>query len=173
MPGWAQLLREIPDFPAPGVLFRDILPVMADPAAWQDCLRCLEEIVRPLRPDILMAPEARGYLLAAPLADRLQIGLVPVRKPGKLPGPVLSQRYALEYGESQLEIERDVDLVGRRLVVVDDVLATGGTVTAVAELAMQAGGVVAGFAFLIELVNLGGRNRLEQWQSAIASVLSL
>lgn len=170
---WMQLLREVPDFPVPGVLFRDVLPVMADPSAWQDCLNTLENLVRPLNPDVIMAPEARGYLLAAPLADRLQVGLVPVRKPGKLPGPVLSQPYALEYGESRLEIERDIRLDSRRVMVIDDVLATGGTVTATAELAQRVGGILAGFAFLIELGDLGGRQRLAPWQAPVVSALVL
>jgi adenine phosphoribosyltransferase len=170
---WTQLLREVPDFPAPGVLFRDILPVMADPQAWQDCLAALEALLIPLAPDVVMAPEARGYLLAAPLADRRRASLVPVRKPGKLPGPVLSQPYALEYGESRLEIEQGIQLERQRIVVVDDVLATGGTVTATAELAERGGGVITGFLFLIELENLGGRERLARWNVPVVSALAL
>jgi adenine phosphoribosyltransferase len=133
----------------------------------------LEQIVRPMRPDIILAPEARGYLLAAPLADRLHIGLVAVRKPGKLPGPVLSQRYALEYGENRLEIEVGIQISGRRVVVVDDVLATGGTVEASAELAERVGGEIAGFASLIELKALAGRQRLARWAAEVASTLIL
>ena len=170
---WNRLVREIPDFPVPGVLFRDVLPVMADAAAWQDCLAAMEAIVRPLSPQILMAPEARGYLLAAPLADRLRIGLVPIRKPGKLPGPVLSQQYALEYGENRLEMEAFAPLGGLRVVVVDDVLATGGTVQAARRLAQEGGGKVAGFAFLIELQDLGGRRRLTDGDIPVVSALVL
>lgn len=169
--GWTQLIRVIPNFPVPGVLFRDILPVMADPAGFQDCLGTLEAMVRRLNPNVLMAPEARGFLLAAPLADRLKTGVVPVRKPGKLPGPVLSQSYALEYGESRLEIEEGQELQGQRVVIVDDVLATGGTVVATAELAEQAGGVVVGFVFLIELAELGGRGRLAKRSAQVFSAL--
>lgn len=170
---WTQWLREVPDFPVPGVLFRDILPVMADPSAWQDCLATLEAMIRPFSPEVIMAPEARGYLLAAPLADRLKVGLVPVRKPGKLPGPVLSRPYALEYGESRLEIEQGIRLDQRRVVVIDDVLATGGTVTATAELAREVGGIPVAFAFLIELGSLGGRPHLEHWQVPVVSALML
>ena len=170
---WSRLVREIPDFPMPGVLFRDVLPVMADATAWQDCLAAMEAIVRPLSPQILMAPEARGYLLAAPLADRLRIGLVPIRKPGKLPGPVLSQQYALEYGENRLEMEAAAPLRGLRVVVVDDVLATGGTVQAARRLAQEGGGKVAGFAFLIELQDLGGRRRLTDGDIPVVSALVL
>lgn len=166
-----QLIRVIPNFPVPGVLFRDILPVMADRTGFQDCLGALEALVRPLNPNVLMAPEARGFLLAAPLADRLKTGVVPVRKPGKLPGPVLSQSYALEYGESRLEIEEGQELQRQRVVIVDDVLATGGTVMATAELAEQAGGVVVGFVFLIELTELGGRDRLAKRSAQVASAL--
>ncbi len=170
---WSRLVREIPDFPRPGVLFRDVLPVMADAAAWQECLGAMEELVRSLSPEILVAPEARGYLLAAPLADRLGIGLVPIRKPGKLPGPVLSQQYALEYGENRLEMEATAPLRGMRVVVVDDVLATGGTVQAARRLAQQVGGHVVGFAFLIELRELGGRRRLTGGDLPVVSALVL
>lgn len=171
--GWQAALREIPDFPQPGVLFRDILPVLSDPATFRPCLDELEALLAPLEAEVLMAPEARGYLLAAPLADRLGLGLVAVRKPGKLPGPVLSEQYALEYGENRLEIEEGLPLRGRRAVVIDDVLATGGTVDATARLARRAGAAVAGFVFLIELEELRGRLALAAWKAAVKSALVL
>ncbi|HBQ95622.1 MAG: adenine phosphoribosyltransferase [Firmicutes bacterium] len=158
---WVKWLREIPDFPQPGILFRDVLPVMARPEAWKEVLDELECRLRPLAPGAILAPEARGFLIAAPLADRLNVGLVPVRKAGKLPDPVISESYSLEYGENQLNVELDSDLATKRVIIVDDVLATGGTVEAVAKLASRLSAQVVGFAFLIELVALGGRSRLD------------
>ncbi|WP_053959283.1 adenine phosphoribosyltransferase [Sulfobacillus thermosulfidooxidans] len=169
---WTKWLREIPDFPQPGILFRDVLPIMAHKDAWQEVLDGLEQRIKPLAPDAIMAPEARGFLIAAPLADRLKIGLVPVRKPGKLPAPILSETYSLEYGENQLEVERDSDLAGKRVVIVDDVLATGGTVAATSRLAARLSASVVGFAFLIELAALGGRTRLDS-NALVTSLLTL
>ena len=170
---WIDFIREIPDFPEKGVLFRDVLPVMSRPEAFKEMLDGLEALIRPLRVDAVMAPEARGFLLAAPLADRLGASLVPVRKPGKLPDPVFRERYTLEYGENQLEVEVTERLSGRRLVIVDDVLATGGTVQACAALADRLGGIVAGFAFLIELAQLNGRSRLGLAQAPVVSLAAL
>ncbi|MCY0907493.1 MAG: adenine phosphoribosyltransferase [Sulfobacillus thermotolerans] len=158
---WTQWVREIPDFPLPGVLFRDVLPVMANPEAWHEVLEALEAQLRPLQPDAIFAPEARGFLIAAPLADRLHAGLVPVRKAGKLPAPVLQEAYSLEYGENQLEVEDDRTLAGKRVIIVDDVLATGGTVAATARLASRLEAHVVAFAFLIELKGLRGRQKLD------------
>ncbi|PSR29280.1 MAG: adenine phosphoribosyltransferase [Sulfobacillus thermosulfidooxidans] len=169
---WTKWLREIPDFPQPGILFRDVLPIMAHNDAWQEVLDGLEQRIKPLAPDAIMAPEARGFLIAAPLADRLKIGLVPVRKPGKLPAPILSETYSLEYGENQLEVERDSNLAGKRVVIVDDVLATGGTVAATSRLASRLSATVVGFAFLIELAALGGRSRLDA-NALVTSLLTL
>ncbi|NMP22507.1 adenine phosphoribosyltransferase [Sulfobacillus harzensis] len=167
---WMDYLREIPDFPEPGVLFRDVLPVLAVPDAWREVLDSLEQQVRPLGAHVVMAPEARGFLLAAPLADRLGAGLVPVRKPGKLPDPVFRERYTLEYGENQLEVEETTVLKGRRVVIVDDVLATGGTVKACAHLAERLGAEIAGFAFLIELKALNGRSRLDDIEAPVLAL---
>lgn len=173
MMAWIDLVRVIPDFPEPGVLFRDVMPVLAKPAAFKDMLDGLESLIRPLHIEAVMAPEARGFLLAAPLADRLGATLIPVRKPGKLPDPVFRERYTLEYGENQLEVEATDSLAGRRLVIVDDVLATGGTVKACASLAVRLGGDVAGFAFLIELTQLNGRGRLDPAQAPVLSLAAL
>ncbi len=170
---WTNYLREIPDFPEPGVLFRDVLPVMAVPEAWRELLDGLEALVKPLRPEAVMAPEARGFLLAAPLADRLGASVVPVRKAGKLPDPVFQEKYTLEYGENQLEVEVTEQLKGRRVVIVDDVLATGGTVRACANLAERLGAEVAGYAFLIELQALHGREKLGGHTAPVRTLVSL
>ena len=170
---WMDYLREIPDFPQPGVLFRDVLPVLADASAWRDVLDGLEGLVRPLAPEAVFAPEARGFLLAGPLADRLGAGVVPVRKAGKLPDPVFQERYTLEYGENQLEVEETSALKGRRVVIVDDVLATGGTVQACARLADRLGATIAGFAFLIELKALNGRSRLDSIDAPVLTLTTL
>jgi len=161
MVDWRTRVREIPDFPQPGVLFRDILPVLAFPEAYHGLLHELVEAIKPLAPDVIVAPEARGFLLAAPLADRLGAALVPVRKAGKLPKPVYGEDYALEYGTGRLEVEQVVDVAGARVVVVDDVLATGGTVSAAARLVRRLGGTVVGYGFAMELTALGGRDQLE------------
>ncbi len=171
--GWTNLLGEIPDFPVSGVLFRDVLPVMADKRAWQEVLDGLEASVKDLDPSAILAPEARGFLIAAPLADRLKVGLVPVRKPGKLPAPILQEAYSLEYGDNQLEIEAHTPLEGKRVLIVDDVLATGGTVAACARLAERLGANVIGYAFIIELRALAGRQRLNLEHAGITSLLTL
>lgn len=169
---WRDLVREIPDFPEPGVLFRDVLPVLAHPQSFQEVLAGLESWVRPLKVDGVMGPEARGFLLAAPLADRLKVAVVPVRKAGKLPDPVFAEKYTLEYGENQLEVESSQLFRGRRFVIVDDVLATGGTVRACAALATRLGADVVGYAFLIELAALQGRGKLSP-QSAVYSLMTV
>ncbi len=170
---WTDLLREIPDFPMPGVLFRDVLPVMANAEAWHEALDGLEHLIRPLGAQAVVAPEARGFLIAAPLADRLRIGLIPVRKPGKLPDPILREAYSLEYGDNQLEIEENTPLDGLRVVIVDDVLATGGTVAACARLVERLSANVVGYAFLIELQGLQGRQRLDLRTADIITLLTL
>ena len=153
-------MRTIPDFPVPGVLFRDVLPVMADAGMFRAMVAELAARARRYRPDVIVAPEARGFLIGAPLALDLGIAMVPVRKAGKLPGPVRVQEYALEYGKGRLEASAARRMDGLRALVVDDVLATGGTVDAAARLVRDLGGDVSGFLFLIELVALKGRERL-------------
>lgn len=157
---WRNLVRLIPDFPAPGVQFRDLIPVMADPDGWNELIDEFAHALARFECDVVLAPEARGFLLAAPLSYRLGTALVPVRKAGKLPPPTLEQRYALEYGDAALEVEAQIDLSGRRVVVIDDVLATGGTALAVVRLARELGAKVTGCAFAIELALLDGRSRL-------------
>ncbi|MDA8193697.1 MAG: adenine phosphoribosyltransferase [Thermaerobacter sp.] len=157
---WLEYVREIPDFPRPGVLFRDVLPVLADREVWREVVTLMADAAAPWQPDVIAAPEARGFVLAGALADRLQTGVVLARKAGKLPPPVVSAEYTLEYGDNRLEIEAWDRLANRRVVLVDDVLATGGTVRAATRLIAELGGIVVGYVFLIELAALGGRARL-------------
>lgn len=157
-------IREIPDFPKPGILFRDITPLLADPAAFR---QSIEELAAPFldrRIDLVAAAEARGFIFAAPLALRLNAGLVPVRKPGKLPCKTLSYTYDLEYGTDTLQVHEDAIPQGAEVLVVDDLLATGGTLAACCHMIEQAGGHVAGCASVIELVGLGGVQRIAQYR---------
>jgi len=156
----ARLIRPIPDFPKPGILFRDITPLLADAAALAAAIAALAEPWRDARLDAVAAVEARGFLFAAPLAIELGVGVIPVRKPGKLPADTIAHEYDLEYGRDRLEMHKDVLAPGSRVLVVDDVLATGGTAAACMRLVEAGGGQVAGAAFLVEIEPLGGRNRL-------------
>ncbi len=157
------LIRDIPDFPRPGVGFKDITPLMADAGALAEGVRGLAEYARPLQVDCVIAAEARGFLLGPALALELGAGFVLARKPGKLPYETVSAEYLLEYGASQLELHTDAVAQGRRVLVHDDLLATGGTAAALCELVEQLGGEVAGCGFLIELAFLGGRERLSRY----------
>lgn len=153
-------VRAIPDFPKPGILFRDITPLLASPAALRESIRRLAEPYRQLPIDITAAAEARGFIFAAPLAVELGLGFVPVRKPGKLPFKTLVLEYDLEYGSDRLEIHTDGLSPGQRVLLVDDLLATGGTMKACCQLVEQTGAQVVGCAFLIELMGLAGRERI-------------
>ena len=152
-------LREIPDFPEPGVLFRDITPLLADGGAFTELVDGLADHYRG-RIDAVAGLESRGFILAAPLAVRLGIGMITVRKGGKLPGPVIGMDYALEYGTARMELRPDSVVGGSRVLVIDDVLATGGTAAASVALIEQAGGRVESVCMLMELSGLGGRDRL-------------
>ena len=156
------LVRDVPDFPKPGILFRDLTPLMRDPQGWQEVIRQLSDLCERFQPDLIVGIEYRGFIVGTALATAVQIGFVPVRKPGKLPGAVTGVDYALEYGTDRLEIQSDAFNRGDRVLVVDDLLATGGTAAACAELVTTAGGQLCGFAFVAELVGLGGRQRLPQ-----------
>lgn len=153
-------IRDIPDFPKSGILFRDITPLLATPAAFHESIRRLADHYRDREVDIIIAAEARGFIFAAPLALELNIGFVPVRKPGKLPAATNSFEYDLEYGTDTLEIHVDGIEAGQRVLIVDDLLATGGTMEACCKLVKQAGARVAGCAFLIELEGLGGAAKI-------------
>ncbi|MGZ4179746.1 MAG: adenine phosphoribosyltransferase [Solirubrobacteraceae bacterium] len=155
-----KLVRDIPDFPRPGIVFKDITPLLLDPAALDQAVSELAALARPLSVDLVVAAEARGFILGAALARELGAGFVPARKPGKLPSETVSAEYTLEYGIDALEMHADALAGGIRVLVHDDLLATGGTAAAVCELVGELGAVVAGCAFLVELSFLGGRARL-------------
>jgi adenine phosphoribosyltransferase len=154
------LIRDIPDHPISGVTFRDITPLLADPAALRSAVDAIAEMVDGTTVDAVVGIEARGFILAAPVAYRLGAGFVPVRKPGKLPWETVTESYELEYGTDSLEMHVDGVRSGSKVLIVDDVLATGGTAAATERLVTKLGGVVVGFAFLIELGFLGGRSEL-------------
>jgi adenine phosphoribosyltransferase len=155
------LIREIPDFPRAGIGFKDITPLMADREGLAESVRGLAELARPLGVECVVAAEARGFLLGPALALELGAGFVLARKPGKLPSDTVSAEYLLEYGASQLELHSDALRDGTRVLVHDDLLATGGTAAALCKLVEQLGGQVVGCGFLIELAFLEGRKRLE------------
>ena len=154
-------IRGIADFPRPGILFYDISTLLAHGPAWQEAVRRLGALIEPHRPDVLAGIESRGFLLAAPLALQLGIGFIMLRKPRKLPGPVVGLSYALEYGEDRIEMQVDAVKPGQRVVLLDDLLATGGTMAAGIALLQQAGAEVAAAAALIELTFLKGRDRMQ------------
>jgi len=154
------LIRDIPDFPKPGIGFKDITPLLADAGALAEAVARLAEYARPLQVDCVVAAEARGFLLGPALALELGAGFALARKPGKLPYETVSAEYLLEYGSGQLELHTDAVASGKRVLVHDDLLATGGTAAALCELVEQLGGDVVACSFLIELAFLGGRQQL-------------
>jgi adenine phosphoribosyltransferase len=154
-------IRDVPDFPKPGVVFKDIMPLLSDAEALSEAVDRIAEWARPREPDIVLGAEARGYITGGALACRLGCGFVPARKPGKLPWRTVAVKYALEYGFDQLEVHADSIRPGQRVLVHDDVLATGGTAKATVELVEQLGGTVVGLPFIIELAFLNGRERLD------------
>lgn len=153
-------IRHVPDFPKPGILFYDITTLLRDPVGLAETLDGLTEPFRDQRIDLVVGIESRGFILGAAVADRLRTGFVPVRKPGKLPSRTITQSYELEYGSDALEIHDDAIEAGQRVLIVDDLLATGGTASATRDLVQKAGGEVVGLAFLVELQFLNGRARL-------------
>lgn len=154
-------IRQVPDFPKPGILFYDISTLLAHPRAWQETVRQLEETVAPYKPDILAGIESRGFLVAAPLALKLELGFVMLRKQGKLPGPTIPHTYDLEYGSDTVEIQEGAIKPGQRVVVLDDLLATGGTMRASIELLRKVGADVRASACIIELAFLQGRSKID------------
>jgi adenine phosphoribosyltransferase len=153
-------IRAIPDFPQPGILFYDISTLLAHPQAWRAMVDAMAEAVRPYRPDLLVGIESRGFLVAAPLAYALGCGFAMVRKKGKLPGPTARYTYDLEYGSDTIELQQDAIAAGQRVVVLDDLIATGGTLQAAIELVRRQGGSIEAAACIIELTFLGGRQRI-------------
>ena len=159
-PPYADFIRNVPDFPLPGVQFKDITPLIGNGPAFQQVIDQLVDRYRGMNIDYVVGVESRGFIFSAPVAYRLGAGLVPVRKPGKLPAAAISVDYTLEYGTNTLQMHRDAIAPNSRVVLIDDLLATGGTVAAAAQLIEQLGGTIVELAFVIELTFLGARERL-------------
>lgn len=157
---WRDLIRAIPDFPEPGILYRDITPLLHDSDALRTANDALAAVAEQMAATVIAGIESRGFIFGVAVAERLGLPFVPVRKAGKLPAETASVSYDLEYGAATLELHRDPSVDGRRVVVVDDLLATGGTAEAAGRLVRAVGGETAGYAFLVELTALGGRERL-------------
>lgn len=163
-------IREIPDFPKPGILFYDITTLLKDPVAYRAAIDAMLAPYTGTAIDIVVGMESRGFIFSAPMAYKLGAGLVPVRKLGKLPAETISIEYALEYGSNTLEVHRDAIQPGQKVLIVDDLLATGGTVNGTVELVQRLRGEIAGLAFLVELGFLKGRDRLAAY--AVSSVIT-
>ena len=156
------LIKDIPDFPQPGIIFRDITTLLQDPAGLKHTVEMLSEQGAALNPDYIVGIESRGFIFAMPVAHQLERGFVPIRKAGKLPRAVHGVEYSLEYGQDRLEVHQDAFSAGAKVLIVDDLLATGGTASAAAKLVEKAGASVAGFSFVIELEGLAGRRNLPE-----------
>ncbi|HEY9872556.1 MAG TPA: adenine phosphoribosyltransferase [Candidatus Obscuribacterales bacterium] len=154
------LIREIPDFPKPGILFRDITTLLRDPEGLRYTIDTLSDKCASFSPEYVIGMESRGFIFGAPVAYKLGAGFIPVRKPGKLPAAVHTVEYELEYGMDQLEVHQDALHPGSRVLIVDDLMATGGTASATAKLVQQIGCTLVGFGFIIELSDLAGRQKL-------------
>ena len=159
------LVRDVADFPKPGILFKDITPILGDATGLAASIDLLADLTRDLNAEVIAAPESRGFIFGVPLATRLGIGMAPIRKKGKLPWKTIEESYALEYGEDTVQMHEDAVRSGQRVLLVDDLLATGGTMGACAKLVEKAGGEVVGCAFVIELAFLEGRKKLEGYDS--------
>lgn len=168
-----QLIREVPDFPRPGVSFKDITTLMKQPGAMAEAVRSMARRFRDDHVEMVVGVESRGFVLGAPLAYELGTGFVLIRKPGKLPAQTLRVEYDLEYGKDALEIHRDALDPGQRVLLVDDLLATGGTMAAAADLVRGLEAEIVGFSFLVELVFLRGRERLKRFGLSDEQILSL
>jgi adenine phosphoribosyltransferase len=152
-----EIIRTIPDFPEKGILFRDITPILQNPDYFKGAIDKMSDVLSGMDFDLIAGPESRGFIFGTPLCYTLSKGFIPIRKSGKLPFKTITKTYSLEYGSATIEMHTDAILPGQRVVIVDDLLATGGTCKAIAELIEEAGGKVAGMCFLIELLALGGR----------------
>jgi adenine phosphoribosyltransferase len=157
-------VRDVPDFPKPGIVFKDLMPLVADATYFRETIDRLEALARPKSPDLILGAEARGFIFGGALADRLGCGFVPARKPGKLPWKTVEATYDLEYGTDSLQVHADAIGEGTRVIVHDDVLATGGTAKAKTELVERLGGEVVGLLFVVELGFLNGREKLPGYQ---------
>lgn len=158
----ASLIRDIPDFPKKGIIFKDITPLWADRRGLKEAIEKLADFIKE-EVDTVVSPEARGFIIGAALAYKIGAGFVPVRKPGKLPYKVLSEKYTLEYGEDEIQIHADAIKEGQRVLIVDDLLATGGTVAAIVRLLERMGAKIVGICFLVELTFLGGRKKFPKY----------
>ena len=165
-----ELIREVPNFPQDGILYKDITPLLKDPAGLSAAVQVMLEPFADSEVDVVVGIEARGFVFATPMALELGCGFVPVRKPGKLPATTLSRKYALEYGETSLEIHTDAIAPGQKVLVVDDVLATGGTLAATCQTLEELGAVIEGISVLAELSFLSGRSLLQRYELASAIV---
>jgi adenine phosphoribosyltransferase len=159
-PAIEKLIRDVPDFPKPGIIFKDMTPVLLDPDAMAEIVAALHDWAAPLDPDVIVGIESRGFIFGTPLALSLRRGFIPVRKVGKLPSSVLRETYDLEYGTNSIEIHEDALSTGQRVLVIDDLLATGGTAAAAGRLIERLGCTVAGYGFVMELAFLSGRSVL-------------
>jgi adenine phosphoribosyltransferase len=157
-------IREVPDFPKPGILFYDITTLLKEPDAFREVIDRMAEQVAGTQIDVVVGMESRGFIFSAPLAYKLEAGFVPVRKLGKLPAETIEVEYELEYGTATLEIHRDAIQNGQRVLIVDDLLATGGTVMGTIELVRRLGGEIAGLSFMVELSALHGRDKLGEFE---------
>ncbi|HOA41328.1 MAG TPA: adenine phosphoribosyltransferase [Halanaerobiales bacterium] len=155
-----KFIRDIPDFPKEGIIFKDITPLLKDAAAFDEAINRMIDYYQNFDFDYIVGIEARGFLFGAPMAIRMGKGFIPIRKPGKLPGEILSKSYDLEYGSNEIEIHRDAIAPGDKVLIIDDLLATGGTIVAAVQLIEELGGKVAGIGFLYELSSLKGRELL-------------
>lgn len=158
---YKEYIATIPDFPQEGIIFRDITPLMADGKAFRAACKELAAFAKEVGADVIVGPESRGFIFGCPVAYELEIGFVPIRKPNKLPRETVSVKYDLEYGSNELHMHSDGIAKGQKVLIIDDLLATGGTVVATIDLIKQSGGEVVGCAFLIELTGLHGRDALE------------
>ena len=157
-------IRVIEDFPEAGISFKDITTLLKDEEALNECINQLADRFKDVDVDLIVGPESRGFIFATPLAYLLKTGFVPVRKPGKLPAETIKYEYALEYGKDSLEIHKDAIKKGQKVLIIDDLLATGGTMYATCKLVEKLGGIVAGLGFLIELSDLNGRDKLKEYR---------
>ena len=154
-------ISEIKDFPKEGIVFKDLNPIYKDPKKWNELMVPLEQLIYNSKPDYIAGIESRGFISASALAFKHKVGFIPIRKPNKLPGKVITVNYKLEYGEDGLEIQKNSIEKDSKIIVIDDLLATGGTANAAGNLIRQAGGNLIGYAFLVELTELNGRNKLD------------
>jgi adenine phosphoribosyltransferase len=168
-----EYVRDIPDFPEKGIIFRDITPLLKDPEAFKYTIDLLTDRVKDKGYDLICAPEARGFIFGAPIAYKLGIGFIPIRKPGKLPFDVVSMKYDLEYGKAEIQIHKDAIKKGQKVLLFDDVLATGGTMDATINLIKKSGGIVEDILFLINLTYLPGEKRIKELGYNVISVLDL